>query len=216
MPESSWPHVLQPTRLLRPWDFPGKSTAVGCHGLLQKERLGSCYSPSPPYVPVVIVFKLLDKNAFFWDRKLALWKIFTFLFFESCLRQCWPEKLGLSSSCPFSINGRPFYVVFRLQEGPRGNEVNPLFVLTTLGDRPGAALWLGSHQRIPVALAFLLDCRFLGNDANSVSSCIILNNCVEKLPFLFDPLTAPNTEIPLADMTVFPTLWNWVYFMLSR
>ena len=29
------PHGLQPTRLLRPWDFPGKSTAVGCHCLLQ-------------------------------------------------------------------------------------------------------------------------------------------------------------------------------------
>ena len=28
---SLWPHGLQPTRLLRPWDFPGKSTGVGCH-----------------------------------------------------------------------------------------------------------------------------------------------------------------------------------------
>ena len=27
-------HGLQPTRLLRPWDFPGKSTRVGCHRLL--------------------------------------------------------------------------------------------------------------------------------------------------------------------------------------
>ena len=28
----SWrPHGLQPTRLLRPWDFPGKRTGVGCH-----------------------------------------------------------------------------------------------------------------------------------------------------------------------------------------
>ena len=25
------PHGLQPTRLLRPWDFLGKSTGVGCH-----------------------------------------------------------------------------------------------------------------------------------------------------------------------------------------
>ena len=25
---------MQPTRLLRPWDFPGKSTGVGCHRLL--------------------------------------------------------------------------------------------------------------------------------------------------------------------------------------
>ena len=31
---SLWPHGLQPTRFLRPWDFPGKSTGVGCHCLL--------------------------------------------------------------------------------------------------------------------------------------------------------------------------------------
>ena len=31
----SWrPHGLQPTRLLRPWNFPGKNTGVGCHCLL--------------------------------------------------------------------------------------------------------------------------------------------------------------------------------------
>ena len=28
-------HGLQPSRLLRPWDFPGKRTGVGCHCLLQ-------------------------------------------------------------------------------------------------------------------------------------------------------------------------------------
>ena len=28
------PHGLQPTRLLRPWDLPDKSTGVGCHCLL--------------------------------------------------------------------------------------------------------------------------------------------------------------------------------------
>ena len=31
MSNSSGPHGLQPTRLLRPWDFPGKSTGVECH-----------------------------------------------------------------------------------------------------------------------------------------------------------------------------------------
>ena len=35
MSDSSRPHGLQPTRLLCPWDFPGKSTGVGCHCLLQ-------------------------------------------------------------------------------------------------------------------------------------------------------------------------------------
>ena len=34
MSDSSRPHGLQPTRLLCPWDFPGKSTGVGCHCLL--------------------------------------------------------------------------------------------------------------------------------------------------------------------------------------
>ena len=29
------PHRLQPTRLPRPWDSPGKNTGVGCHFLLQ-------------------------------------------------------------------------------------------------------------------------------------------------------------------------------------
>ena len=29
------PHGLQPTRLLCPWDFPGKDTGMGCHFLLR-------------------------------------------------------------------------------------------------------------------------------------------------------------------------------------
>ena len=36
--KSLGPHGLQPTRLLRPWSFPGKSTGVGCHFLLQQCR----------------------------------------------------------------------------------------------------------------------------------------------------------------------------------
>ena len=39
--DSSRPHGLQPTRLLRPWDFPGKSTGVGCHCLLQCVKVKS-------------------------------------------------------------------------------------------------------------------------------------------------------------------------------
>ena len=36
------PHGLQPTRLLHPWDFPGKSTGMGCHCLLALSFWG-CY-----------------------------------------------------------------------------------------------------------------------------------------------------------------------------
>ena len=35
MSDSFQPHGQQPTRLLYPWDFPGKNTGVGCHALLQ-------------------------------------------------------------------------------------------------------------------------------------------------------------------------------------
>ena len=36
MSDSLQPHELGPTRLLHPWDFPGKDTGVGCHFLLQE------------------------------------------------------------------------------------------------------------------------------------------------------------------------------------
>ena len=39
--DSYRPHRLQPTRLLRPWDFPGKSTGVGCHCLLRPRQCTS-------------------------------------------------------------------------------------------------------------------------------------------------------------------------------
>ena len=40
MSDSSRPHGLQPTRLSRPWDFPAKSTGVGCHCLLWEAQTG--------------------------------------------------------------------------------------------------------------------------------------------------------------------------------
>ena len=38
--DSSRPHGLQPTRLLHPWDFPGKGTRVGCRvpGNIQSQK----------------------------------------------------------------------------------------------------------------------------------------------------------------------------------
>ena len=45
--DSSQPCGLQPTRLLCPWDFPGKSTGVGCHCLLQPYLLEHYVSCCP-------------------------------------------------------------------------------------------------------------------------------------------------------------------------
>ena len=48
------PHRLQPTRLLHPWDLPGKSTGVGCHCLLRSLLL--------PYDNTWNSFKWLKPN----------------------------------------------------------------------------------------------------------------------------------------------------------
>ena len=47
MSNSSRPHGLQPTRLLRPGDFPGKSTGVGCHCLFCQATRTSLLYTSP-------------------------------------------------------------------------------------------------------------------------------------------------------------------------
>ena len=49
MSDFLWPHELQPTRLLHPWDFPGKSTGVGCHHLLRE-------LPHSPAIPLLDIY----------------------------------------------------------------------------------------------------------------------------------------------------------------
>ena len=69
--DSSRPHGLQPTRLLRPWDFPGKSTGVGCHCLLHdyvRETVKSeirefKFEPTSVSVPA----RLLQSCSTLWD-----------------------------------------------------------------------------------------------------------------------------------------------------
>ena len=56
--DSSCPYGLQPTRLLRPWDFPGKSTGVGCHCLLQIWRSICLKPPSGQYESLLKIFCL--------------------------------------------------------------------------------------------------------------------------------------------------------------
>src|SRR5574340_1477486 len=41
MSNSVRPHGLQPTRLLCPWNSPGKNTGLGCHFLLQCMKVES-------------------------------------------------------------------------------------------------------------------------------------------------------------------------------
>ena len=87
MSNSVRPHRQQPTRLLHPWDSPGKNTGVGCHFLLQcmkvkseSEVAQSCRTLSDPMdcslpgssVHGISQARVLEWGAIAFSRKGAL------------------------------------------------------------------------------------------------------------------------------------------------
>ena len=73
--DSLRPHGLWSTRLLCPWDFPGKNTEVGCHFLLQGIFLLQGSNPHPLHWQADSL-PLSHREAHFaqdrWDRLWAL------------------------------------------------------------------------------------------------------------------------------------------------
>ena len=87
MSDSSLPRGLQPTRLLHPWDSPGKNTGVGCHFLLQcvkvkneSEVAQSCltlcdpmdYSPPGSSVHGIFQARVLEWGAIAFSSSILL------------------------------------------------------------------------------------------------------------------------------------------------
>ena len=73
-------HGLQPSRLLRPWDFPGKSTGVGCHCLLRVCQSCltlcnpmDCSSPGSP-IPGILQARTLEWGAISFSNTWK-WKV---------------------------------------------------------------------------------------------------------------------------------------------
>ena len=75
------PNWLQPSRLLHPWDFPGKCTWLRCHCLLQPSSIGLYQFTFPPTVqehflcstlsPAFIVCKLFDDDHSDWCEVIS-------------------------------------------------------------------------------------------------------------------------------------------------
>ena len=61
------PRGLQPTRLLCPWDSPGKNTGVGCHALLQGIFL---IQDSNPPSPALRVFFTTEPPGKLWENHI--------------------------------------------------------------------------------------------------------------------------------------------------
>ena len=71
--DSQRPHGLQPTRLLHPWDFPGKSTGVGCHCLLPCPAITKYYRFYLPNVFQLVPTALLYHTSWPGAALLITW-----------------------------------------------------------------------------------------------------------------------------------------------
>ena len=101
---SQRPHGLQPTRLLCPWDFPGKSTGVGCHCLLLLMILVTPKTISPAQSSL-LSFKFIYLTAYWTSPLNVLWvlQIQTCLMVESLssFQMCAPfQMLPISWALP--------------------------------------------------------------------------------------------------------------------
>ena len=82
MSNTLWPHGLYPTRLLCPWDSPGKKTGVGCLSLLQgifpTQVLNPCLLhwqadsllAEPPEKPFLFLLLATNSTKLSIDRKM--------------------------------------------------------------------------------------------------------------------------------------------------
>ena len=81
---------MQPTRVLHPWDFPGKSTGVGCHCLLRIYPL--LYSKAPATQRETVTSGSRGQEAQSQDSSLDLF------FLSSCHEPRGEKDHGLSQS----------------------------------------------------------------------------------------------------------------------
>ena len=106
MSDPQRPHGLQPTRLLRPWDFPGKSTGVGCHCLLPRGcHLWGRVHPLPSSSGCCPPASLPPVGNGLVSSRLALWCLLSPLF---CERACQYLMLELFTG-KFSLSLFPLF-----------------------------------------------------------------------------------------------------------
>ena len=117
MSDSLFPYGLQLTRLLCPWDFPGKNTGVGCHSLLQgiflTQGLQHCRHQWSP----TIIMDILKYNCGFICFSMQL--VFASCIFDSLFihtKYCFlffKELIQLSYNAPLYHGVKNWYYFFK-------------------------------------------------------------------------------------------------------
>ena len=121
MSDSVRPHRWQPTRLLHPWDSPGKNTGVGCHFFLQcmkvkseSEVAQSCRTlpePTDCSLPGSSVHGILQARVLEWERttKNCIKHLNAFLF--RLMWFSWFAVLELFSFSSWALRQTSFHTV---------------------------------------------------------------------------------------------------------
>ena len=90
------PCVLQPIRLLYPWNFPDKNTGEGCHLLLQgifpKQGSNLC-------LPHLLYYRQILNQ---WTTREARWIFIECLFHARDYATCWRSNSNQSRHSPYS------------------------------------------------------------------------------------------------------------------
>ena len=76
MSDPQRPCGLQPTRLLRPWDFPGSGTGVGCHCLLHKSYWVHLNTHRHAFLSILTSTAVLFISSLVIFPKFSTWEIF--------------------------------------------------------------------------------------------------------------------------------------------
>ena len=129
MSDPQQPHGLQPTRLLHPWGFPGKSTGVGCHCLL-RIKAEKCVKRLLVHFKVIIINPLhiyigniyLCKIATFYRIKQNLPRITAlFYIFANPLNVWVKRKLPDSHTCSCCVCSAKHCILWK-NESPKDRQ----------------------------------------------------------------------------------------------
>ena len=130
MSDPQRPHGLQPTRLLHPWDFPGKSTGVGCHCLHRLYWLVCCIFQIPliNYMTLYLSFPVwLISRSVMPSKFIHVAKFHFFLWLNSIL---YPYIFFIHSSAYRHLGC--FYILAILNKAPVNTEVHISFQINVL------------------------------------------------------------------------------------
>ena len=152
-----WRHRWQPTRLPRPWDFPGKNTRVGCHFLLQymkvkseSEVVQSCLTLSDPMdcsLPGSSVHGLFQAGVLEWGAIAFSVTGFRLFYFQIVFSKATDSSYVATFKILFSKKWKQNYSVLNTSQGfslhffpMREIALRALWII---------GLWVGAQVKLP-------------------------------------------------------------------